>query len=368
MAVFETLRSRSSHRRPIAGARCLDEAQRLRDNSPQAGTDTKLIRIFGGGVPKGMSRDEARKHGANATSARSSRSAKSHGCTPVLETHDDLGNPARRVLELACTNSIPQDVGVLWDIEHPWRRGRKSRSTPRQRLKRFVRHIHVKDSIGDETADRRCLAKATCRWRNARRPIAGIGLRRILSASNARKRWHEKRAPEPEFEFAAVRRSTCGRRGIGRKLQNVECRMQNENALRLFCISFISAFLLLSNMKRSPVRPFQQARLSNGPRPKTLSVAVVTPCRLNRKRQADREKSSRPLDRIRRRRPANGSPALRCERCHREIADRASTTAADSRQRPDQKRFCPPLGEKSARPTNFCGANPFDIFGACRLF
>jgi sugar phosphate isomerase/epimerase len=167
----------------------LEEAQRY--GQLAARTGTKMLRIFGGGVPKGMARDEGRMM-AQRHLRQIVKICKAHGCIPVLETHDDWRTSAQ-VLELL-HEFDPAEVGVLWDIEHPWRAGEAPHDTA-VGLKKFIRHIHVKDSLGDERRPT-LLGEGSI-------PLAdcAAAVREISFDSwyclECEKRWDEK-APEPE--------------------------------------------------------------------------------------------------------------------------------------------------------------------------
>src|SRR5947208_1961833 len=71
----------------------------------------------------------------------------STGVTLLVETHDDW-TTSPQVLELI-HEFTPDEVGVLWDIEHPHRRGEAPSDTVAS-LRRYVRHVHVKDSLRAE--------------------------------------------------------------------------------------------------------------------------------------------------------------------------------------------------------------------------
>jgi sugar phosphate isomerase/epimerase len=119
----------------------LDEAQRTATLAGKSGT--RYIRIFGGAVPKEMSRDQALLLGQRHL-RQTIKICATHGCTPLLETHDEWSTSAQ-VLEML-HEFDPGDVGVLWDIEHPFRKGELPPDTF-SALKRFIRHVHVKDSV-----------------------------------------------------------------------------------------------------------------------------------------------------------------------------------------------------------------------------
>jgi sugar phosphate isomerase/epimerase len=122
----------------------LDECQRHAELAKKS--ETKFLRVFGGGVPKGMTRDEAR-----LLSQRHLRQlvkiCHPFGCQPLLETHDDWSTSSE-VLELV-HEFDPNEVGVLWDIEHPYRKGEAPAETVTA-MKRYLRHVHFKDSTRDE--------------------------------------------------------------------------------------------------------------------------------------------------------------------------------------------------------------------------
>lgn len=119
----------------------LDEAQRYALLAGQTGT--RWLRVFGGRVPKDISRDEARFL-AQRHLRQVVKICKPHGCRPLLETHDDWATSAQ-VLELL-HEFDPADVGVIWDVEHPFRRGESPPDTT-VALRKFLRHVHVKDSV-----------------------------------------------------------------------------------------------------------------------------------------------------------------------------------------------------------------------------
>lgn len=119
----------------------LEEAQRYARLAERTGTP--FLRIFGGSVPKGMTPDQARTM-AQRHLRQLVKVCKPHHCLPVLETHDDWAT-SFRLLELI-HEFDPAEVGVLWDLEHPFRQGESPIDTAKG-LQRFIRHVHVKDTI-----------------------------------------------------------------------------------------------------------------------------------------------------------------------------------------------------------------------------
>jgi len=118
----------------------LDEAVRYATLAGRTGTS--FLRIFGGRAPKELTHEQARM-----TAQRHLRQVvkicKPHGCLPLLETHDDW-TTSSAVLELI-HEFEPTDLGVIWDLEHPWRAGESPADTA-EALRRFIRHVHVKDT------------------------------------------------------------------------------------------------------------------------------------------------------------------------------------------------------------------------------
>jgi sugar phosphate isomerase/epimerase len=121
----------------------LDECQRYARLAERTGT--KFLRIFGGGIPKEMSRDEAIQMGQRRL-RQLVKICHGHGCQPILETHDDW-TTSEQVLELI-HEFQPTEIGVLWDVEHTIRHGESSADTV-SRLGRFIVHVHIKDSHRD---------------------------------------------------------------------------------------------------------------------------------------------------------------------------------------------------------------------------
>jgi sugar phosphate isomerase/epimerase len=121
----------------------LDEAQRYAKLASR--TATPFLRIFGGAVPKGLTREECRSM-AQRHLRQIVKICKVYNCIPVLETHDHWALSAA-VLELV-HEIDPAEVGVLWDLEHPWRQGENPLDTATS-LQRYIRHVHVKDTTAD---------------------------------------------------------------------------------------------------------------------------------------------------------------------------------------------------------------------------
>ncbi len=119
----------------------LDECRRYATLAEK--THTPLLRVFGGRLPKGMTRPEgltlARRHLRQAAKV-----ARPFGCRIALETHDDWST-SEEILPLL-DGFDPAEVAILWDVEHPHRRGQSPADTAAA-LKPWIAHAHIKDSL-----------------------------------------------------------------------------------------------------------------------------------------------------------------------------------------------------------------------------
>lgn len=106
---------------------------------------TRFIRIFGGAIGD-TPRDQAIDVFV-ANLAPMLAVAKDHGVTLLLETHDDWTEcgPIRRIIDAA---NSPQ-LGVLWDVHHPYRVAGESPDQTWASLGRWIANTHWKDSALD---------------------------------------------------------------------------------------------------------------------------------------------------------------------------------------------------------------------------
>jgi sugar phosphate isomerase/epimerase len=100
------------------------------------------LRVFGGGIPPGISREEA-----IVSLAQSLRSVADHaeqrGVTVCVETHDDWCDP-RHVAEVMRRVDHPA-IAVNWDLMHPVRRGNATMEEAFRTLAPWIRHVHFHD-------------------------------------------------------------------------------------------------------------------------------------------------------------------------------------------------------------------------------
>jgi len=71
--------------------------------------------------------------------------AAGKGVTLLLETNGVYADSA--VLRAFCESVAHENLGVLWDVHHPFRFFGEKPADTYENLKAFLRHVHVKDSI-----------------------------------------------------------------------------------------------------------------------------------------------------------------------------------------------------------------------------
>lgn len=120
--------------------RCLDLA---------ADVGAPCIRVFGGPIPDGISRDKAIDLVAGALAAVADH-AQDRGVTVCMETHDDWCNPDHVAAVMRAVNHPA--IAVNWDVMHPVRAAGWTVDDSFQVLKPWIRHLHVHD--GEEVEGR----------------------------------------------------------------------------------------------------------------------------------------------------------------------------------------------------------------------
>lgn len=105
-----------------------------------------IMRVFGGKIPNGVTRDQACDLVASCL-REVSQHAKDRGVTLAFETHDDWTDP-RDVAEVLGRVDHPH-IACNWDILHPVRTGKASLEESFAILKPWIRHLHIHDGSGD---------------------------------------------------------------------------------------------------------------------------------------------------------------------------------------------------------------------------
>lgn len=123
----------------------LDEAARYASLAHK--TATPFLRVFGGAVPKEMTRDEARSL-AQRHARQLVKICRPHHCQILLEVHD-AWSTSQGAMELV-HEFVPDEFGILWDIEHSCRQGEAPLDTAKG-LAKYIRHVHWKDhTLGEK--------------------------------------------------------------------------------------------------------------------------------------------------------------------------------------------------------------------------
>jgi sugar phosphate isomerase/epimerase len=167
------------------------EAQRYAQLAERLGTP--FVRVFGGKIPAGVAREEARAL-AQRHLRQLAKICATHRCMPLLESHDDW-TTSEELLPLLDGLDRGQ-VGIIWDIEHPHRKG-ESAAAFAAAMKPWIRHAHVKDSVRDADHNRPVLlGEGTVPVRQCIAALKSIGYDGWY-CYESEKRWHAG-APEPE--------------------------------------------------------------------------------------------------------------------------------------------------------------------------
>lgn len=168
------------------GKASIDLAEKL--NAP-------YIRVFGDAIPNLEKKEETISKVAKGLDALG-QFAENKAVYVLIETHGDFSSSKDllQVLEKTTTKSI----GVLWDVNHPYKAFDESFDITYNRLGKYIKHVHLKDSIGS--------------GKNARLCMVGEGDLPVLDAINFlkakkydgylslewEKKWHPE-LPEPEI-------------------------------------------------------------------------------------------------------------------------------------------------------------------------
>jgi sugar phosphate isomerase/epimerase len=132
---------------PATVAQNLAEAQERIDLAADLGAHA--VRVFGGKIPQGLSRQQATGSVVQALAALADQ-AERRGVYLALETHDDWCNP-QDVHEVVSRVNHPY-VGVNWDYMHTLRIGKTSVDEAFAVLGPYIRHVHFHD--GSLAADK----------------------------------------------------------------------------------------------------------------------------------------------------------------------------------------------------------------------
>jgi sugar phosphate isomerase/epimerase len=136
------------------------------------------IRVFGGQIPDGISRQQAVAGLVEALGGLADHAAE-RGVTICVETHDDWCNPDH-VAEVVRRVDHPA-VAVNWDIMHPVRRGGATMEQAFETLKPWIRHVHFHDGTLADPACLKPIGEGDIDHKSAVRLLMGAGYDGYLS-------------------------------------------------------------------------------------------------------------------------------------------------------------------------------------------
>lgn len=126
---------------PANSQKMVDDTLRAIDLAGDIGSSR--IRVFGGGLGEGLTREAAVE-----LTAKSLRSVADHaadrGVIVCMETHDAWCDP-KNVVEVMKRVDHPA-IGVNWDIMHPVRTENATIDESFEALKPWIKHLHIHDA------------------------------------------------------------------------------------------------------------------------------------------------------------------------------------------------------------------------------
>ena len=100
------------------------------------------LRVFGGQLPAGVSREQGIELLAGALGQVAAQ-AQARGVTVCIETHDDWSHPAHLAEVMRRVNHPA--IAINWDIMHPIRQGQISMDEAFAIVRPWIRHVHFHD-------------------------------------------------------------------------------------------------------------------------------------------------------------------------------------------------------------------------------
>ena len=177
-------------------AAALDEGRRFIDLAQSLGAP--YIRVFGNQYVPGVARDEMLAHIARGLRELGDY-AQGKGVTVLIESHGDFTDSPS--LQALLERADSPNVALLWDAHHTFVSGKEEPEATVERLGRYIRHTHLKDSVPAGN-DRRYVLTGTgdVPVRRQVEALQKIGYKGFYSFE-WEKRWHPE-IEEPEVAFA----------------------------------------------------------------------------------------------------------------------------------------------------------------------
>jgi len=125
---------------PQKVAKNIEETKRCIDLAAAVGAPR--LRVFGGVIPEGVSREQAIGLLTDAMSQVADQ-AKAGGVTVCIETHDDWSHPSH--LAEVMRGVFHPAIRLNWDILHPIRAGRITMDEAYAIVRPWIGHVHFHD-------------------------------------------------------------------------------------------------------------------------------------------------------------------------------------------------------------------------------
>lgn len=127
------------------GKATIDLAQRM---------GVPYIRVFGNAIPDPLKRLDTIAQVADGLE-QLGKYAEGKGVYVLIETHGDFSS-SEELLEVLKLTTSPA-IGVLWDVNHPYKAFGEPINLTYDRLKKYIMHTHFKDTIGQGKQAKHCL-------------------------------------------------------------------------------------------------------------------------------------------------------------------------------------------------------------------
>ena len=147
----------------------------------------KYIRVFGDSIKEG-DYDATAQRIADALDILGEY-GEDKNVMPLLETHGDFSG-SKPVLDVL-NRTTNKNIGVLWDINHPYRRSGEEMMYTAKKLAPYIKHVHLKDSEGEgKDAKLKIVGEGTIPIEETLAALIAIGYDDYVSFE-WEKRWHE---------------------------------------------------------------------------------------------------------------------------------------------------------------------------------
>ena len=125
---------------PAKAADMVAETRRCIDLAADIGCSR--LRVFGGPIPKGVTREQAMDSLVTSFAAVADQAGE-RGVAVCMETHDDWTNPDH-VAEVMRRVNRPA-IAVNWDIMHPVRQSKVTMDQAFNTVRPWIKHVHFHD-------------------------------------------------------------------------------------------------------------------------------------------------------------------------------------------------------------------------------